>query len=79
MKDWSRHEWTELRGENTDTDDGLGRWERRSESLVVSDEYHDRIEEFAEHFRREADALGDGALSKETEVMEEILRAPPPR
>ena len=79
MKGWSRHEWTELRGENTDTDDGLGRWERRSEDLVVSDGYHDRIEEFVEHFEREADTLGDEALSKETEVMEEVLRAPAPR
>jgi Ca-activated chloride channel family protein len=77
MKDWSRHEWTELRGENTD--DGLGRWERRSEKLVVSEGYHDSIGEFAEHFEREADALGDADLSKETDVMKEVLRAPPPR
>jgi Ca-activated chloride channel family protein len=77
MKDWSRHEWTELRGENTD--DGLGRWERRSENLVVSDGYHDSIGEFVEHFEREADALGDADLSKETDVMKEVLRAPPPR
>jgi len=75
MKDWARHEWTELRGENTKTDDGLGRWERQSESLVVSEEYRDRIDEFADHFEREVDVLGDEELSKETEVIEEILRA----
>ena len=74
MKDWSRHEWTQARGENTD--DGLGRWERRSEELRVSREYRDRIDGFIEHFESETEALGDEDLSKETEVMEEILRSP---
>ncbi|MDZ7687802.1 MAG: VWA domain-containing protein [Halobacteriales archaeon] len=77
MKDWTRHEWTEARGENID--DGLGRWERRSEELVVSEEYRDRIDEFVEHFEGEVDALNDDDISKETEVMEEILSAPAPR
>ena len=73
MKDWSRHEWTEARGENTD--DGLGRWERRSEEIHVSEEYRDRIDEFTEHFEAEADALGDEDLTEELEVMERIQDA----
>jgi len=74
MKDWSRYEWTEARGENTN--DGLGRWERRSEELRVSTEYRSRIERFAEHFEREVDAVDDKDLSQDMRIMEEIVSAP---
>jgi len=53
-------------------EDELGRWERQSTDLRVSREYRRRFEEFAEHFSREMDALGDETLEQELTILERL-------
>ena len=48
----------------------LGRWERQSMSLSVSEEYEDLFEEFRAYFEEEMDEIGDSALGREIEVLE---------
>lgn len=50
----------------------LGKWERQSESLMVSDRYERRIAEFATHFEDEMEAIGDDALRQELEILRKI-------
>jgi len=53
----------------------LGEWEQRSRPLSVSAPYDSRIERFQEHFRAEAERIGDDALGREGDVMDAILSA----
>ncbi|MBN2454910.1 VWA domain-containing protein [Candidatus Woesearchaeota archaeon] len=50
----------------------LGRWERQSIPLQVSEEYKEIIAEFSDYFESEASAIGDETLSKETELMAKL-------
>jgi len=56
-----------------DEDPPLGEWEQQSEPLTVSEPYPGRIRTFREHFRSEADAIGDDALDRESELLGTIL------
>ncbi len=54
-------------------DDGgmeLGRWERQSINLRVSEDYEDLFEEFKDYFEEEMDEIGDDTLGKEVEILE---------
>ncbi len=53
----------------------LGKWERQSVPLRVSDRYEDKIREFRPYFRKEADAIGDETLDQEDRMMEAIVAA----
>jgi Ca-activated chloride channel family protein len=55
--------------------DALGEWEQQSQSLTVSAEYADRIEQFRSYFSEEMSAIGDDELSQEEEMMDQILQA----
>lgn len=48
---------------------GLGRWERRSMPLTVSDPYPDLFRRFRDHMRSEMAQLGDAALRQELDVL----------
>lgn len=50
----------------------LGRWERRSTPLRVSQEYKDLIKEFKIYFESEMNVIGDNTLSKEITVMKKL-------
>ncbi|MFW5746436.1 MAG: VWA domain-containing protein [Nanoarchaeota archaeon] len=51
----------------------LGRWERQSKPLVVSEQYSERIAEFRAHFLKESEEIGDPDLDQEAVLMESIL------
>lgn len=53
----------------------LGKWERQSVPLRVSDRYEGKIREFRTYFREEADDIGDASLDQEERMMETILAA----
>ena len=53
----------------------LGEWEQQSQELTVGPETAERIREFRAHYEREADAIGDDALDRETETLDRILAA----
>ncbi len=52
----------------------LGRWERQSVPLQVSEEYKKMILDFTDYFKSEAAAIGDDSLSIEIEVMEVLSK-----
>jgi Ca-activated chloride channel family protein len=56
----------------------LGEWERRSQRLVVSDRYRDRIGRFREHLASEQAAVGDDSLQRERDLLATVLDAPAP-
>ncbi len=47
----------------------LGRWERQSAKLRVSDEYRKLFAEFTPYFERELTAIGDQSMSKELDIL----------
>lgn len=51
----------------------LGRWERQSVSLQVSDEYEKLIEEFAKYFSEEAKLIQDSELEQESKLLQRLL------
>ncbi|WP_135665269.1 vWA domain-containing protein [Halorhabdus rudnickae] len=51
----------------------LGEWEQQSQPLSVSDPYESRLRSFREYFQQEVDRIGDDALDREVETMDEIL------
>ncbi|NHN46133.1 VWA domain-containing protein [Halostella sp. JP-L12] len=53
-------------------DDYLGRWERQSDPLTVSETYRERFAAFADHLEREMAALGDDELERELELLREL-------
>jgi len=50
----------------------LGKWERQSIPLRVSQEYKDLIKEFKTYFESEMNVIGDNILSKEIAVMNKL-------
>ncbi|MFO8101396.1 MAG: VWA domain-containing protein [Dehalococcoidia bacterium] len=50
----------------------LGKWERQSMPLTVSEEYEDLFEEFMEYFEAELEAIGDDTLEQELDVLDEL-------
>jgi Ca-activated chloride channel family protein len=56
-------------------EEGLGRWERRSEPLRVSAHYRELFGAFRDHLKAEMDAIGDATLARELEVLDK-LRTP---
>lgn len=50
----------------------LGRWERQSVDLTVSEEYQEIFEEFKEYFKEESDKIGDESLEQELEILEKL-------
>jgi len=50
----------------------LGRWERQSAPLHVSEEYRALFASFASYFSAEMQALGDGDLNKELTLLNEL-------
>ncbi|AEH37017.1 vWA domain-containing protein [Halopiger xanaduensis] len=53
--------------------DRLGEWELQSDPLTVSPPYDERLERFRDHLRSEREAIGDEALERERELLDEIL------
>ncbi len=50
----------------------LGRWERQSTPLTVSEEYEDLFEEFSNYFRAEMQAIDDDTLDQELDILYEL-------
>ncbi|MBN2364122.1 VWA domain-containing protein [candidate division WOR-3 bacterium] len=50
----------------------LGRWERQSMGLEVSSHYTELFEDFHDYFMKEAEAIGDTALSRELDVLKKL-------
>ncbi|WP_121820956.1 vWA domain-containing protein [Halostella salina] len=75
MRSWMVDERT---GEDGDDgiepvpDDELGRWERRSDPLTVSEPYRRRFDAFADHFERELTAIGDDDLERELTLLRDL-------
>ena len=81
MKSWMVHESDEGSEEVDVSADAsiaplpdltLGEWERRSQQLTVSSPYDERMDEFAEHFEDEMEALGDDSLQRELDMLNEL-------
>ena len=53
-------------------DDYIGRWERRSDPLTVSETYRERFAAFADHLEREMAALGDDDLERELDLLRDL-------
>lgn len=59
--------------EGSETRDGqLGKWERQSTALTVSPAYRERFRQFADHFEREMDAIGDSSLERELQLLRRL-------
>ena len=54
---------------------GLGRWERQSQPLVVSSYYEDLFKEFLDYFEDEMDAIDDNTLNQEVEILKTLIRS----
>ena len=50
----------------------LGRWERQSTQLTVSESYNELFEKFIIHFEEEMDKIGDSSLKKELEILKKL-------
>lgn len=50
----------------------LGRWERQSASLTVSDNYRSLFNEFAAYFEKEMDSIGDETLNQELDILNKL-------
>lgn len=81
MKNWMVHESDEDSREMDVSADAsiephpdltLGEWERQSQELTVSSPYDERIQEFADYFEEEMEALDDDSLQKELEILNEL-------
>ncbi|MBD3155316.1 MAG: VWA domain-containing protein [Candidatus Aenigmarchaeota archaeon] len=51
---------------------GLGRWERQSKPLTISELYIEKIQLFKEHFEQEMDTIDDNTLEQEVDIMEKL-------
>ena len=51
----------------------LGRWERQSMPLTISEEYEDLFEEFSTYFDAEMRAIGDDTMGKELDILHELI------
>jgi Ca-activated chloride channel family protein len=81
MKNWMVHESDGDKSEIDVSPDGsiapppdltLGEWERQSQELTVSSPYDERIQEFAEYFEDEMEALDDDSLQKELDMLNRL-------
>ncbi len=52
----------------------LGRWERQSIPLQVSEEYQTMISDFNDYFASETQAIGDSTMNQEVEIMEKLTK-----
>ncbi|MDY6777104.1 MAG: hypothetical protein SVU32_00435, partial [Candidatus Nanohaloarchaea archaeon] len=59
-------------------DPGLGRWERQSTPLQVSELYERKIRSFREYYQQEVQEIGDSSLEQEYQLMGTILQKDPP-
>lgn len=50
----------------------LGKWERQSEELQVSENYREKIKKFREHFEKETEVLDDEDLLQELEILKKL-------
>lgn len=86
MKNWINYERSQLPEEPVyypvvDEERGLfipesvelGQWERQSISLVVSDNYKNKITEFKTYFESGLNDISDTSLEQETEIMEKLI------
>jgi len=81
MKNWMVHESDEA-DEEIEVRPGtsiephpnltLGKWERQSQELTVSSPYDERIDEFADYFEDEMEALDDDPLQEELEILNRL-------
>lgn len=53
---------------------GLGKWERQSIPLQVSEEYKELFLDFNDYFDGEADKIGDDILDQESEIIEKLIK-----
>ena len=51
----------------------LGRWERTSNRLTLSDEYYPIMTLLREYLVKEIDAIGDSSMEQELELMDKII------
>ncbi|HOT07019.1 MAG: von Willebrand factor type A domain protein [Methanosaeta sp. PtaB.Bin039] len=51
---------------------GGNEWARRSVPLHVSDEFRARFELFVKHFQNEMEAIGDGSLKRELDILNKL-------
>ncbi len=73
LKDWLKAE----RGlADLSLSSGHGGWERGSEPLRVSGTFHDLFQQFTEHFKSEARAIGDSDLSQEQAILDKLATTP---
>ena len=52
----------------------LGRWERQSIPLRVSEPYKELFKEFAVYFEKEMNAIGDNTLGQEVDILDTLSR-----
>ncbi|OYT54305.1 MAG: hypothetical protein B6U72_03175 [Candidatus Altiarchaeales archaeon ex4484_2] len=50
----------------------LGRWERQSIPLQVSEDYKEVINEFKNHFKKEITEIGDDTLQQAIEILDKL-------
>ena len=77
LRSWMVDERTDEYGADdieSPEDDSLGRWERQSDPLAVSETYRERFASFADHLEREMAALGDDDLRRELDLLRELAR-----
>ncbi|MFC2068386.1 hypothetical protein ACFLTP_05215 [Chloroflexota bacterium] len=51
----------------------LGRWERQSLPLMVSDTYHELFTDFRDYFEQEMKNLNDDTLNQELEILDKLV------
>lgn len=88
MKDWTIHEAERAPEAQIETpivrytEEGipvieviaeLGRWERNSNRLTLSDEYYPVLTTLREYLVEEIDAIGDDSMKQELELMDKII------
>lgn len=88
MKDWTMHEAERAPEAQIEipivryTEEGipvikviteLGRWERTSNRLTLSDEYYPIMTTLREYLIEEIDAIGDSSMEQELELMDKII------
>ena len=50
----------------------LGKWERQSQKLTVSNEYKELINRFIPYFEKEMKAIGDDSMKKESHILKSL-------
>jgi Ca-activated chloride channel homolog len=56
-----------------DPEQFLGKWERQSEPLTVSEHYKELIKDFGKYFEEEKNYLSDDVLDKELELLDKLI------